>query len=324
MVGKYDIEIYNNKVHYFLTIRRNLTILQGFSATGKTELIRLIDQYDSFGAASGITVKSDVSCHVIQNGNWELMIKEYSGCILFFDENATFTKSQRFAEIVKGSDNYFVIVTRDDLHELPYSVEEIYGLRDVSDTQKYKTFHKVYNEMFRLYNLDMTENNEFEMVITEDSNSGYDFYKHLFGDRCISAAGKSNVFDLVLRSEKSMLAIVDGAAFGSEIGKVMRYLKTSQKNCVLYAPESFEYLILCSGILEIDQRVIESTFDYADSARYMSWERFYTWYLTEQSNGTIYQYNKGRLNKAFLTEGTLKKVIFMLPEMIRNSYYGEI
>lgn len=42
MVGKYEIEVYNNKVHYFLTIKRNITILQGNSATEKTELIRLV------------------------------------------------------------------------------------------------------------------------------------------------------------------------------------------------------------------------------------------------------------------------------------------
>ena len=32
MIGKYDIEVYNNRVHFFLTVKRNLTILQGNSA----------------------------------------------------------------------------------------------------------------------------------------------------------------------------------------------------------------------------------------------------------------------------------------------------
>ena len=104
MVGKFDIEIYNNKVHYFLTVKRNITILQGNSATGKTKL-RL-----------------------------SVMHKN----IVFIDEIAAFVKSKRFAEMVRGSDNYFVIVTRDDLSQLPYSVDEIYGLRNVSDNQKYK------------------------------------------------------------------------------------------------------------------------------------------------------------------------------------------
>ena len=318
MTGKYEIEIYNNKAHYFLTIQRNLTILQGFSATGKTELVRLIDQCDNFGASSGITIKSAVPCHVIQNGNWEMMIRAYSGCILFIDENVNFTKSKRFAELVKESDNYFVIITRDDLYELPYSVDEIYGLRNVSDTQKYKTFHKVYNEMYKLYHFDLRRG-EFEAVITEDSNSGYEFYRHLFGDRCLAAAGKSKVYECVLKEERSVLAVVDGAAFGPEIGKLMRYIESNHKNCVLYAPESFEYLILCAGIMDIDRNMIDATYDYADSTKYMSWERFYTEYLAAQSKGTVFQYQKRRLNKAYLTEGTLKKIVLQLPDLIQRN-----
>ena len=42
MTGKYDIEIYNKRVHYHLTVKRNITVIQGDSATGKTELLRMI------------------------------------------------------------------------------------------------------------------------------------------------------------------------------------------------------------------------------------------------------------------------------------------
>ena len=35
MTGKYDIEIYNKRVHYHLTVKRNVTVIQGDSATGK-------------------------------------------------------------------------------------------------------------------------------------------------------------------------------------------------------------------------------------------------------------------------------------------------
>ena len=65
MIGKYDIELYNNKVHYSLTVKRNITMLQGNSATGKTELIRLIGDYEANGASSGITMICDVKCTVL-------------------------------------------------------------------------------------------------------------------------------------------------------------------------------------------------------------------------------------------------------------------
>lgn len=152
MIGKYEIEVYNNKVHYSLIVKRNITIIQGFSATGKTELIRLIGQYESYGTSSGITIKSDVPCKVLGGSDWEIVLKSTNKSIIFIDENNTFTRKKEFAKYVAESDNYFVIVTRDDLSALSYSVDEIYGLRDVSDTQKYKSFYKVYNEMYMIKN----------------------------------------------------------------------------------------------------------------------------------------------------------------------------
>ena len=150
MVGKYDIEVYNNKAHYFLTIKRNITILQGDSASGKSELIRLIGEYEANGNSSGITVKCDKKCTVLTNVDWELRLSSLKQSII--DETAAFLKDKKFAEMVRGADNFFVIVSRDNLVQLPYSVEEIYGLRNVSDSSKYKTYKKVYNEMYKLYN----------------------------------------------------------------------------------------------------------------------------------------------------------------------------
>ena len=164
MIGKYEIEIYNNRVHYFLTVKRNITILQGNSATGKTELIRLIGDYEQNGTSSGITIKSDVRCTVLTNIDWELRLNALHGTIIFIDETAGFIRSKEFAEYVRGSDNYFVIVTRDDLSQLPYSVEEIYGLR--TDTSKYQVFKKVYNETYKLYNTDKIRRIKPDTVIT--------------------------------------------------------------------------------------------------------------------------------------------------------------
>ena len=74
MVGKYEIEVYNNKVHYFLTVKRNITILQGDSATGKTELIRLIQEVETNGASSGITLICDAQCTVLTAVDWKLRL----------------------------------------------------------------------------------------------------------------------------------------------------------------------------------------------------------------------------------------------------------
>ena len=53
MTVKYDIEIYNKRVHYHLTVKRNITVIQGDSATGKTELLRMISDYENNGICFG-------------------------------------------------------------------------------------------------------------------------------------------------------------------------------------------------------------------------------------------------------------------------------
>ena len=317
MVGKYEIEVYNNKVHYFLTIKRNITILQGNSATGKTELIRLIQEHETNGNSSGITLICDVKCTVLTAVDWELRLSSMNNQIVFIDETAGFLRSQRFAELVKGSDNYFVIVSRDALSQLPYSVDEIYGLKNVSDTQKYKTYKRIYNEMYKLYHLDTKGTKEPEVVITEDSNSGYEYFDTLYHGRCISAHGKSNVYDSIRSvQDKTVLAIVDGAAFGAEIGKVLRYLETSKVNCTLYAPESFEYLILSAGLVDVPKGIVQETYLYADSKAFMSWEEYFSSYLAEITRNTVYQYSKLRLAEVYKTQGTVAKIAAVIPETI--------
>lgn len=317
MLGRYEIEIYNKRVHYFLIIKRNITILQGHSATGKTEFIRLISDYEQNGASSGVTVKCNAACTVLTAVDWEHRLGRLRQHIVFIDETASFLRTKKFAEMVRGSDNYFVIVSRDALEQLPYSIEEIYGLRNAAGTSKYKTFKKVYNEMYHLYNLELTSGTKPEAVLTEDSNAGFECFRMIYGNICKSAAGKSRIYDAIRDNEaENILAIVDGAAFGSEIGKLIRYLEASGRKCVVYAPESFEYILLKSGIAEVPEDILEKTYAYADSKEYISWEEFYTRYLIKKTMGTVYHYNKSKLPEIYKTEGAIKKIVSVIPQQI--------
>lgn len=319
MIGKYDIEVYNNRVHYFLTVKRNITVIQGNSATGKTELIRLINDNIVNGNSSGITLKCEVACRVLTSDDWDIRLSAMQNSIIFIDETANFIKTQKFAEMVRGSDNYFVIVTRDALSQLPYSIDEIYGLKNVSDSSKYKTYKKIYNEMYKIYNFHSYEKFTPSKVITEDSNSGYECFSRIYPEICISACGKTKIYKLLrnFQNEK-IIIIVDGAAFGSEIEKLYKFITLFNGNYILFAPESFEFLLLKSGIVSVSQSIIEETFNHADSKLYMSWEEFYTDYLIKQTKGTVFQYNKAKLKESYLSEGSLDKIKNQLPEQIRS------
>lgn len=56
MKGKYHIVVQNNRLRYELDIRRNITIIRGDSATGKTKLIDLLEQAADLGEGSGVEV----------------------------------------------------------------------------------------------------------------------------------------------------------------------------------------------------------------------------------------------------------------------------
>ena len=153
MTGKHRIIVQNNKLHYEFVIKRNITIIQGDSATGKTTLINMLRQAENLGASSGIDVVSDVPCRVLEGSNWKLILDNSAGNIFFIDEENTFINTEEFASAVKESDNYFVLITRENLYNLPYSVEEIYGLYS---SGKYQNTKKIYQQMYRIYS-DITE-----------------------------------------------------------------------------------------------------------------------------------------------------------------------
>lgn len=318
MKGKYEIELYNNKVHYHLTVKRNITVLQGDSASGKSEMIRLLTSYNSRRESSGVTLICQKTCTVLTDEDWEMRLSGYHDRIIFIDEGNAFLRSKKFASYVKNADNYFVIIYRDCLYELPYSIEEIYGFRESRDSQKYHNPKRVYNEQFQLYTATPKVDIHPDKVIVEDSNSGYEFFCHIFGDKCASANGKSNVKQYLLnRSEReNMLAIVDGAAFGPEMQACMAIVRSSVGKISIFAPESFEYLVLKSNIMDVSSDVLEHTYDYADSVRCFSWEEFYTRYLIETSQGTVYQYSKKKLPQSYLTEGSVNKLKATIPDRI--------
>lgn len=59
MRGIHEVVVQNNRVQYKFAIRRNLTILRGDSATGKSTLIDLIAQYVRDSENSGVVLHCD-------------------------------------------------------------------------------------------------------------------------------------------------------------------------------------------------------------------------------------------------------------------------
>ena len=126
MKGKHRIVVQNKKIRYDFELQRNITIIRGDSATGKTTLVEMIQEYYDNGVDSGIELQCDKICIVLSGKNWEKQIKNIEDSIVFIDEGSSFVSSKEFASAIQKTDNYYVIVTRESLETLSYSVSEIY------------------------------------------------------------------------------------------------------------------------------------------------------------------------------------------------------
>lgn len=320
MRGVHDVVVRNNKVQIKLTVSRNLTILQGKSATGKTTLLELIAAYDELGTDSGVVVNCDVPCKILAGRNWLRDLSFIENSIVFVDEDNAFMKSHEFAHAARRSSNYYVLVARESLPQLPYSVDEIYGLKNTNrSTTKYPIYSRTYASTYRIYGKSEFDGARPQVVIVEDSNSGFEFFAALCENSdipCISACGKSNIYDIALsREERDILVIADGAAFGPE----MEFLTSLQrfKRIKLFLPESFEWLVLKSGLFpdRNTQEMLRNPASYIESADFFSWEQFFTHELIEKTRDSYLAYNKSRLNEAYLDKRARETIEEGLPNL---------
>lgn len=320
MRGKYEIKVENRRLQYKFSIERNITVLRGDSATGKTTLIDMIASYQQNGEASGITISCEKTCTVLTGLYWQENLSHIRDSIVFIDEGDKFILSEDFAKAVRHSNNYYVIATRAPLSNLPYSVEEIYGIKNKAGNRYQKT-KRLYARFINLCNTKVDFISKPDLVIVEDSNAGFQFFSEFFsknGIACVSAKGKSNVYkELLNQTYSAALVIADGAAFGPEIEKVLSLRRLTDKKLMIYLPESFEWLILKSGLIQGGglQAVLEKPYDFIESEKFFSWERFFTSLLVDETRGTYLEYDKTSLNRAYQNPQEQAAIVDVMPDM---------
>ena len=78
----------------------------------------------------------------------------------------------------------------------------------------------------------------------------------------------------------------------------------------LYAPESFEWLLLKSGVVKgVPKDVLDNPANYIESSEYFSWEQYFTSTIMKITEGTPYKYSKHKLNRVYLLDTNIRKVI---------------
>ena len=322
MRGIHHVTIETKKIKYEFSIRRNITVIEGDSATGKTTLASLIAENARYGETTGVSFQSDVLCITFDGSDmWEERIRSYDNSIIIIDEGNDFIFTKDFARTIQETTNYYVLITRKPLVYLPYSISEIYGIRI---SGKYHYPEKIYNEFYPLYEREnkCMSGEQKKILITEDSGTGYQFFENtLDGIKCLSAEGNARVYRKVLEysSEGDVTIIADGAAFGAFIGDIVTYAKYAGLS--MYFPESFEWMILKSGVVNISnlKDILQNPEKYIDSKDYFSWERYFTHLLKKVTESDkIKAYNKDQLKKYYLEGKNRDMILDVIPKEIRD------
>ena len=315
MKGMHHIVIQNKRIRFAFSIKRNITIIRGDSATGKTTLFSMIEEYGNLGKDSGVQIQCDKACVAISGKYWQETLENIHDSIVFVDEDSKFLKTKDFAKRFRNSNNYYVLITRENLPALPYSVEEIYGIQC---SGRYMDTRQIYNLFYKIYSEINPGKVLIKALVTEDSQAGFTFFSQVSKTRgicCESAGGKSNILGILQeklldKEQKETLVIADGAAFGPEMAHISQLLR-GNVNIKLYLPESFEWLLLYADIFNkpfISKRLEEAE-NYIESEKYFSWERYFTDLLMEETKDSPYPYDKSNLKDFYLQDKIVQKVL---------------
>lgn len=314
-------EKYSSKIKdlfFKFELKRNITILQGDSATGKTRLLNILNASLKRKGNPFITVNTNADYYVHIDGDWEKSFKDLTNHVIFIEESNDFVFTHEFARFVRDSGNYFVIVNREPIYALPYSVNEIYTLYSYEDK---KVFRQVYS-FKKIYSNFEESPMHFDTVMTEDSNAGFDFFTKFLKNCNIESAKGNTKFRQAISNSKSngIYCIVDGAAFGCRIRDLYDYIKKKlNKRVYIWMPESFEWILLKAGIFTIPDldKILNDPSNYIESSKYFSWERFFTHLATKYSDSR-YKYDKDNLDVYYMSNYNIKKVKPLLPKELQK------
>lgn len=303
MFGSIDVTIESSKVNYDLTLERNVTVITGNSGKGKSVLVNMVR--DAKDPSLKIKIICDVPCIAINDDTID-KLSTIKNSVIFIDEFDTDVTSKTLANYIKNSSNYFVIVTRESLYQIPYSIKSIYTINNIG---KYSKIGRTYNTIESKYKASKSIAFEkFDRVIVEDSGAGFNCLSKIYGeDKCVTAEGNSSVFSTISSLSKefnSVIVVVDGAAFGAYMSSCYFRIKYDIE-LLIYAPESFEYLLLSTGkydelqphlrdyiILPTVAEILDSPGMFVDSSVYESWEQFFTAVLNNVSSLINETYHK--------------------------------
>lgn len=318
MRGKYSLKIESKNIHYELEIFHNVTLLTGDSANGKSQMCRMVEMANRNNGKSGIKIHCEVPV-IVLSGEYELAeytVKNKPHSIFLIDETAGYIRSKLLKKLIEGADGYFILISRSAINTVPVNINAVYTFNQKKITGDNRT----YNYSCNVYGLEQSHIMP-EAIAVEDSGSGYEFWKENLKIPVVSAKGNANMHHALEEMERydRVLSIIDGAGCGGIFRIILDAVSLLKNDNYIWYPESFEYLLLKAGIFpdeELSEK-IEHTENYADSAKYLSWERYYYDELKKLAEKYHQVYQKQILSDHYRADSIFEKVKAVIPEGIK-------
>ena len=286
------IKINSKLINYNLEFEDSLNVIRGHSATGKSLLVRLIDNKKN----SNITVNSNYKLFHLTSEILEGGYVLNTDTVYIMDEEDGI-EDKIVVEAINKNKYKFILITRNaKLSNISYSINQI---NEIYKSGKYNLNRKVYREAL---NKDRSINyDKIDSIVTEDSGSGYEYYQTYDIFNVFSSRGNSNI-NKCLKSNQ--IVVIDEIAFGPYIKTLEE--KSINKNIFIVYPKTFEWLVLTSKIFRISDEILENI--YQNGEYEINKEKYYENILKRESNRLNIIYSKKKLNEKLKEANQLDKI----------------
>lgn len=298
-----EILIESKKFNCKFSICQKVTIIRGHSGRGKTLFTRAIS--DTSGAYKVKISDNKYSIMALPSVGWYDIIEtgiNKSLKRIYVIDDTDFICSDEFSHLfVQDKTCFYIIINRfssinaKSLGRIPFSTEEVYKL--IANGREHHL------EKFYSYTTSNLSHINIDICITEDSKSGFEFFKTLTNST-LTTDGKDKVLKFLNKHrnelmDKNILLFIDLAAFGSLYDLLYDYCVVNHINITLFKDYySFEYMLLCSKMVSFDFSNISNE----DITHYLSFEQLCEALLKQSTCNKPYSYKKSTLNNCYILD----------------------
>lgn len=302
------ISIKSRKYNCVIDLYQKVTVVRGKSGTGKTTFTNAVVD-DS--KAYAVTVSDSSYTLSVLGKDWysviDYNIEHGYKCIYVLDD-CDFMFSKEFSHLfTRDTLSYYIIINRFEklniksLSRVPFSVDEVYDF--VADGKEH------YIEKFYTYKGVDVRRIKFDLIITEDSSSGFEFLKELSSVEVETTKGKDKVLSYFEKNlnnliGKNIVLFVDLAAFGNAYQLLYEFIKINKLAVTIFTKYySFEYMLLKSNMFKFDFDMLNNE----DIVRHISYEALCESIMTTLTDGKLYAYGKKQINDCYIKDCCCKE-----------------